>query len=87
MPNSNITDEQASAFLPPESHIKKDAFNGRWRATWKGTCRFLGSCSRSWSSRGAEGEKASLIETLKAMWEKYEAFAGEACPFQEMLAA
>ena len=70
MPNSNITDTEATKYLPPDCHIKKDAFNGRWRASWKGISSFLGGVSRSWSSRGSEGERASLSETLSNLVDK-----------------
>ena len=60
--------------MPPNSKLRKDPFNGRWRGTWTGDYKLLKGCSRSW---GKYKEKMALVLVLRDMWTVWTAVTGE----------
>lgn len=79
---NNIEQAEAALYAPPESGLRKDAFNGRWQITFRGVLQTLPSCSRSWKRLGGEGEHKSLLMTLQTAWTSYTTMTGLPCPHE-----
>lgn len=77
---TDISVAQAEEFMPMNSNIAKDPKNGRWRISWSKEFRHFPLMSRSWASRGPEGEHVALKEVLLTAWTAVTAITGLPCP-------
>ena len=77
--DADLTEANATCWLPPSSRIHRDSYNGRWRVHWP-----HGDVSRSWGEHGLRG---SLRKVLQIAWQAYKAFSGMECGVPGVFAA
>ena len=85
VPANAIDLAEGNKYVPPNTTLAKDPANGRWRISWKGPLSKLPLLSRSWSSRGEDGEKNALQEVLLAAWTNVTRITGLPCPHKALL--
>ena len=70
-----------ATYLPENSNLLNDQFNGRWRLSWRAPWSAFPSVSRSWASRGTDGEVDSLAIVLTTVWGHVAKATGTKCLF------